>query len=552
MDKDLKELKNPLDSLSLESIVPSGKEMKEMGYTPSADYDDVTGIPKAPSGETPVIEAEAEAVPVEPEIPVFVDAPEESFPEEYEDIDAYESDASETKEGIDTRNEGYYGEDGEYYVEGDGYYDEDGVYHLFEDEGYYDDDGVYHYYDEEDLDEDGNPKKKKRKIKKRWIIIGSIFAFLAACYLTFVYAPIPWVRKWRNIYIETAMSTTSHHWLATWFIPHNIIDEVIAARDALFEGQKDLESKWDSDPTPVPSQTPVPIIIDPAEQFFETYWELDSPSVRKYLEKHSIDTEEEFNNLKINNMDGEKKLYTVKKDLILSLNVKNSLILLGLEGDTYVGKMAIVKDPSLVCLGKASNLGSQGDVIDRFGENYDAVLAINASGFRDKGGHGTGGSVRGSLVIDGVEYGQMETNSNLKFYGMKKKNNQFYICNPWSVNVKKFRWGMQFFPALIVDGKIVVEGTFGMGLQPRSTVGQAKDGTFMMVIVDGRQIGYSIGCTVEECANQMKKYHAYQGANLDGGSSSIMWYEGSQITKSSSPSGFGRYLPNSLYIKRVH
>ena len=72
----------------------------------------------------------------------------------------------------------------------------------------------------------------------------------------------------------------------------------------------------------------------------------------------------------------------------------------------------------------------------------------------------------------------------------------------------------------------------------------------MMLVVDGRQIGYSLGCTMEECANQLLKYKAYQAANMDGGSSSIMWYDGEQITSSSSPSGFGRYLPDALYVKK--
>ena len=158
--------------------------------------------------------------------------------------------------------------------------------------------------------------------------------------------------------------------------------------------------------------------------------------------------------------------------------------------------------------------------------------------------------MKGSLIIDGVEYGHPDY-SRFKFFGMRKKNNKFYIENYSDIDVSKYRWGVQFFPALVVDGKCVVAGTYGLGIQPRTTVGQAKDGSFLMLIVDGRQIGYSLGCTMEECANQMIKYKVYQAANLDGGSSSIMWYDGEQITRSSSPSGFGRYLPDAIYVKKV-
>ena len=393
-------------------------------------------------------------------------------------------------------------------------------------------------------DEDGKPKKKR---KKKWIVLGIIFGFLASMYLTFVFAPIPFVRKWRNIYIETAMSTTHHKWLATWFIPHWIIDEVMEALRAAREEQKTFESKWSEDIQPSPSPEPV---VDPREEFFKKYWELNTKSFKEYLDKNSIDTEEELNNIKFKDLDWNMKIKTKKKDKVLACDTKNNLVLVGVEGSGYVGKLAIVKEPEQVCVGKSRHLGSRGEIIDRFGENYNALLAINASGFTDVGGHGSGGDVKGALVIDGVDYGKQNI-ADSKFFGMKKSNNKFYILNPWNVDASKYRWGVQFFPALVVDGKCVVAGTYGLGIQPRTAVGQAKDGTFLMLVVDGRQIGYSLGCTMEECAKTLIEYKVFQAANLDGGSSSIMWYDGAQITRSSSPSGFGRYLPDALYVKKA-
>ena len=397
---------------------------------------------------------------------------------------------------------------------------------------------------------DDNGKKPKKKRKKKWIVIGTIFGFLVAMYLTFVFAPIPFVRKWRDIYIETAMSTNSHQWLATWFIPHWIIDEVMETRREAWEEQKTLESTWDdnAEATPAPTATPEVPVVDPVDEFLDEYWELNTKSVRNYLQKNSIDTKEKLDKLVFKDLEGEKGLKSKKGDQILAINIPNSLILLGVSGDDYVGKLAIVKDPSLVCLSKSRYLGSRGEIIDGHAENNNAILAVNASGFTDVGGHGSGGSVMGSLLIDGVEYGSPNS-SRFKFFGMKK-NNKMYISDSSRINVKSYRWGVEQFPGIIVDGKCIVKGTYGLGIQPRTAVGQAKDGTFMMLVVDGRQIGYSLGCTMEECANQLLKYKAYQAANMDGGSSSIMWFDGEQITKSSSPSGFGRYLPDALYIKK--
>ena len=400
--------------------------------------------------------------------------------------------------------------------------------------------------------EESNDNKPKKKKKKRWKVIAIIFGLLAAMYLTFVFAPIPFVRKWRNIYIETAMSTNSHQWLATWFIPGWIIDEVMETRREAWKVQQTLESNWGDEPdvadpiaTPVVSQAPV---VDPVDEFLDEYWELNTKSFRKYLQNNSIDTKEEIDGLVIKDLEGELGLKSKKGDQVLAVNIPNSLVLLGVSGDDYVGKLAVVKDPSLVCLSKSNHLGSRGEIIDEHAKNNDAILAVNASGFKDVGGHGSGGHVMGSLLIDGVEYGE-PNNSRFKFFGMKK-NNKMYISDSSKINVKSYRWGVEQYPGIIVDGECIVKGTYGLGIQPRTAIGQAKDGTFMMLVVDGRQIGYSLGCTMEECANQLLKYKAYQAANMDGGSSSIMWFDGEQITSSSSPSGFGRYLPDALYIKK--
>jgi exopolysaccharide biosynthesis protein len=72
-----------------------------------------------------------------------------------------------------------------------------------------------------------------------------------------------------------------------------------------------------------------------------------------------------------------------------------------------------------------------------------------------------------------------------------------------------------------------------------------------MLVVDGRQIGYSLGCTVEDCKDIMLRYKGYQAMNLDGGSSAVMWYNGNYITSSSSVTGIGRYMPDAFIVKRA-
>lgn len=391
---------------------------------------------------------------------------------------------------------------------------------------------------------DKKQKKKKKKGRLKWHLIRTAIALvvLAGLYLTAVYSDIPFIKKWRTIYIETAMSTNSHQWLATYFIPKSVVDEVVNKKNAALEKQKQLESKWET------QETEETETKTPEDLFYEKYWELDTYAFREYLKENPYLTMNDYSQVLIEDFDEELGLVTKNGDPILVVDTANNLMIIGIHGSNYVGKLAIIKDPSQVELAKADSLGRFGEEVSTFGERYDAAIAINASGFTDVGGHGTGSDVKGALIIDGVEYST--TPSSWKFYGMKF-DNKLYVGNYSDIEPVDYRWGIQFFPALIVNGECVVDGTLGMGIQPRTAIGQAQDGTFMMLIVDGRQVGYSLGCTVQDCSDILMSYGAVQAGNLDGGSSSVMWYKGTQITKSSSATGRGRYMPDALIVRKV-
>ncbi len=390
-----------------------------------------------------------------------------------------------------------------------------------------------------------NKKEKKQKSKAKYIISGIIaIDVLLLLYFVAIFSNIPFVVKLRTLYIETAMSTTSHQWLATYFIPKSVIDEVMELRERELALQSLLDGSWGDNEDKN-------INMEDAEDFFELYWELDTDSVMEYLQQNKDVLKDGFQSIFIEDLKGEYGLKTVKGDSVLLLDTANNLMILGVSGDGYVGKLAIVKDPAQIEMAKSDYLGSRGQIIDDYGEKCDALLAVNASGFKDVEGHGSGGEVRGSLVIDGVDYGDHSSGkAHWKFIGFQY-DNRLYVTSYDRNKISDYKWAMEFSPALIVNGEVVAEGSYGWGIQPRTVIGQAEDGSFMILLVDGRQPGYSIGCTVGECAQILYRYNAYQAVNLDGGSSSVMWYGGEQITKSSSPSGFGRYLPNALIVKKA-
>ena len=96
-------------------------------------------------------------------------------------------------------------------------------------------------------------ENKKGPVKKRLLALGIIVALLAGIYCTAVFSNIPFIKKWRDIYIETALDTYSHKWLATFFIPKSIIDGVMANKEAVIASQQNLKSSWE------------PIIVSPVE-----------------------------------------------------------------------------------------------------------------------------------------------------------------------------------------------------------------------------------------------------------------------------------------------
>jgi hypothetical protein len=82
-------------------------------------------------------------------------------------------------------------------------------------------------------------------------------------------------------------------------------------------------------------------------------------------------------------------------------------------------------------------------------------------------------------------------------------------------------------PALLRDSVILGEvdsiggASFATTRHPRTAVGIARNGTrLLLVVVDGRQQGYSMGMTLRELANLMLGLGARDAINLDGGGSS--------------------------------
>ena len=84
------------------------------------------------------------------------------------------------------------------------------------------------------------------------------------------------------------------------------------------------------------------------------------------------------------------------------------------------------------------------------------------------------------------------------------------------------------FPLLILDGESVLHRVpriwppFATGRHPRTAVAIDGDGTVLLLVVDGRQEGYSVGMTLEELTDLLLELGAVDALNLDGGGSTTL------------------------------
>jgi exopolysaccharide biosynthesis protein len=78
---------------------------------------------------------------------------------------------------------------------------------------------------------------------------------------------------------------------------------------------------------------------------------------------------------------------------------------------------------------------------------------------------------------------------------------------------------------------------FGIARNPRTMAGVTGDGDLLLVTVDGRQPGYSVGLSFTEEARLMRAVGSVQAVNLDGGGSTTMVVDGTLLGRPSDATG---------------
>lgn len=78
---------------------------------------------------------------------------------------------------------------------------------------------------------------------------------------------------------------------------------------------------------------------------------------------------------------------------------------------------------------------------------------------------------------------------------------------------------------------------FGLRRNPRTLAGVRRDGRLLLVTIDGRAPGHSVGASFEESARVLRALGAREGVNLDGGGSTAMTVGPTLLTRPSDLTG---------------
>lgn len=220
---------------------------------------------------------------------------------------------------------------------------------------------------------------------------------------------------------------------------------------------------------------------------------------------------------------------------------REPIVIEEVNGGTFRGKMMIIADPSRVYVATTYPWTEYGEELGKIVEKNKAIGGVNGGLYistANKGGHPVGvvvskgkiqhnntGSYAGLYLIG------LDNNNLLRIIDVTKKSKS---AVEKLVQDEEIRDAVTFqdeysdknnhFVKLIINGEKRELNGLGSGANPRTVIGQRADGTILLLVTDGRGDGGHLGATASDLIKVMSDYGAVNAANLDGGSSTSMYY----------------------------
>ncbi|MGV8982856.1 phosphodiester glycosidase family protein [Clostridium sp.] len=235
----------------------------------------------------------------------------------------------------------------------------------------------------------------------------------------------------------------------------------------------------------------------------------------------------------------------------------NSIERYDIKGKKYSGYVLIISDPTRLKVGFSSKLGKEGELTSEIAKANNAVAAVNGGAFTDKAADvewaGTGANPTGIIMSNGkTEFSDIKNENEKTEVVALTKEGKLLVGRHSITEMKKVgvTEALSFGPAMIVNGKKMINNNSdgAMGIAPRTAIAQRQDGAIILLVIDGRQVN-SIGATLREVQDILyDEYGAYNATNLDGGSSSTMFYNDEVINNPSDSLG-ERAIPSIMYVE---
>ncbi|HEY8805445.1 MAG TPA: phosphodiester glycosidase family protein [Clostridium sp.] len=255
----------------------------------------------------------------------------------------------------------------------------------------------------------------------------------------------------------------------------------------------------------------------------------------------------------------DQKVEAIVQDNVNGVKVKNkddnNIERYDVTGNKFKGHILIINDPTRIKVGYSSKLGEEGQLTSDIAKDNNAIAAINGGGFTDEAAGskwtGTGANPAGVIMSNGkIVYNDIKNeNEQRQVVALTKAGN--LLVGPHSIKDMKNNGvteAVSFGPAIIVNGKkTITKGDGGWGIAPRTAIAQRKDGAIILLVIDGRQVN-SIGATLREVQDLLYDYGAYNATNLDGGSSSTLFYDDEIINNPCDSLG-ERSVPSIIYVE---
>ena len=219
-----------------------------------------------------------------------------------------------------------------------------------------------------------------------------------------------------------------------------------------------------------------------------------------------------------------------------------------ISGNNFEGTMMIVNDPSKISLATTYPWSEYGKELDKLVAENNAIAGINGGLYysdANKGGRPLGVTVSNGEIQDmslgatGLHLIGFDEDNILRIIDISNMNrNEIKEL----ITTEKIRDAVSFqeeasdsnnhFVKLIINGEKRELNGMGSGANPRTAIGQREDGSVLLLVTDGRGKNGHLGATAADLIEIMSEYGAINAANIDGGSSSTMYYNGKYLMDS--------------------